>query len=91
MKKTVLIILVTMSSVGFAMDADQLKDLALKACGTQLESIPEEMRAQSKKACECGVKNTDYAAVLEAQKTGNTEKLQQDAVAVAQKCAQEAM
>jgi len=78
------------SSVSFAMDADQLKEMALKACDTQLESIPAEMREQSKKVCECSVNNTDYAALLAAQQTGDTAKLQEDALKVAQECAAKA-
>ena len=60
MKKISIILLMGMASVGFAMDAEQLKEAALKACDTQLESVPENMREQSKKTCECTVKKTDY-------------------------------
>ncbi len=91
MKKTLIVVLAMLSSVSFAMDADQLKDAALKACATQLESIPEEMREATKKSCECNVKNTDYAAVLEAQQSGDTEKAQQDALKVAEACAAESL
>ncbi|MCB1583190.1 MAG: hypothetical protein R3E90_04900 [Marinicella sp.] len=87
MKKISIILLMGMASVGFAMDAEQLKEAALKACDTQLESVPENMREQSKKTCECTVKKTDYEKVLAAQKTGNTEELQADAVKIAQECA----
>ena len=91
MKKISIVILAMLSSVGFAMDADQLKEAALKACGTQLESVPEEMRAASKKVCECNVNNTDYVAVLEAQQSGDNEKVQQDALKVAEACAAESL
>ena len=91
MKKMLTIIFVILSSTGFAMDADQMKAAALKACDTQLESVPEAMREQSKKTCECNVNNTDYAAVLEAQQSGDTEKVQQDALIVAEDCAREVM
>ncbi len=84
MKKTLIIILAMLSFVSYAMDADQLKSAALKACDTQLESVPEAMREQSKKTCECNVNNTDYAAVLEAQQSGDTEKVQQAALAAHQ-------
>lgn len=91
MKKTLIIILILITSVGFAMDANQLQEAALKACDTQLENVPENMREQSKKTCECNVNNTDYAAMLAAQKTGDTDKIQADALKVAQECAKEAM
>ena len=86
-----IIILAMLSSAGFAMDANQLKEAALKACDTQLESVPEEMREASKKTCACNAKNTDYAAVLEAQQSGDMEKVQQDALKVAEACAKEVM
>jgi hypothetical protein len=91
MKKMTIIILVLFSTVGFAVDADQMKAAALKACDTQLETVPEAMREQTKKICECNVNNTDYAAVLESQQSGDTEKVQQDAMKVAEACAKEAM
>jgi len=87
MKKTFIIVLLMMSSTGFTMDANQMKEAALKACDTQLDSVPEEMREKSKQTCECNVNNTDYEAVLEAQQSGDTEKVQQDALKVAQDCA----
>jgi len=87
MRKTLIIILSMMSSSAFSMDADQLKAAALKGCDTQLESVPEEMREQTKKICECNVNNTDYAAILDAQQSGETEKVQQDALKVATECA----
>ena len=73
------------------MDAEQMKEAALKACDTQLESVPEDMREQSKKVCTCNVKKTDYEAVLAAQKTGNMEEIQADAIKNAQECAEEVM
>lgn len=91
MKKTLIIILAMLSTSAFSMDADQLKAAALKACDTQSENVPEAIQELSKKTCECNVKNTDYAAVLDAQSSGDTEKVQQDAVKIAEKCAKEAM
>ena len=91
MKKSLIVVLSMISSTSFAMDADQLKDMALKACDTQLEHVPAEMREQSKKICECSVNKTDYAAMLTAQQTGDTTKLQEDALKVAQECATQAM
>ncbi len=89
MRKMLIIIFAMSSSAGFAMDADQMQKAAFKACETQLENIPEGLREQSKKSCECNVKNTDYAAVLAAHQAGDTEKVQQDALKVAEKCAKE--
>jgi hypothetical protein len=89
MKKTTIIVLMMISSVGFTMDASVLKDAALKACETQLESVPENMREQSKKICLCNVNKTDYAAVLAAQASGDMTKVQENAVKNAQECATE--
>ena len=91
MKKTTIIIMLMMTTVGFSMDASQLKEAALKACATQVDSVPENMREKTKKVCECNVNNTDYAAVLAAQKSGDSEKVQQDALKVAEACAKKAM
>ena len=91
MKKTTVIILLFLAAVGQAMDASQLKDAALKACDTQADAVPAEMREKTKKLCECNVKNTDYAAVLAAQQSGDTEKIQQDALKVAEACQKKAM
>ncbi len=91
MKKMIIIILAVLSTAGFAMDADQMKAAALKACDTQLETVPEALREQTQKTCECNVNNTDYAALLEAQQSGDAEQVQQDALKVAEACAKEAM
>lgn len=91
MKKTFIIVLAMTASSAFAMDANQLKEAALKACQTQLEQVPENLREATKKTCECNVNKTDYAAVLAATQSGDTEKIQADALKVAQECAKEAM
>ncbi len=91
MKKTTIIIMLMITSAGFSMDASQLKEAALKACETQVENVPENMREKTKKVCECNVNNTDYAAVLAASQTGDSEKVQQDALKVAEECAKKAM
>ncbi len=91
MKKTLIIILVMITSNGFSMDASHFKELALKACKTQLENIPEAMREKSKKACECKVNKTDYDAVLAARESGDTDKVTTDALKIAEECANEAM
>lgn len=89
MKKQLAIILMISASSSFAMDAEQLKKTSMEACKTQSEQVPVEMRPQMIEACECSVKKTDYDAVLGAQKAGDTEKLQADALKVAQECAAE--
>ncbi len=86
MKKTLIIILAMSSSVGFAMDASQLKEAALQACDTQSVHVSEKMREQAKKLCQCNVNNTDYAAVLDAQQSGDSEKVQADVLKVAAAC-----
>lgn len=90
MKKTMIIILTLISFSTLAGDAEQLKQAALKGCATKLENVLEEVRAQSKKTCECIVNKTDYEAVLQAQKNGDNEKVQQDALKAAEACAKQA-
>ena len=87
MKKITIIVLMLVTSVGFTRGASELKDAALKACDTAMESVPENMREQSKKMCECTVNKTDYEAVLAAQKSGDMTQLQEDAIKNAQACA----
>jgi len=91
MKKMSIIILTMLSTTSFSMDANQLKEAALKACDTQLENIPENLREKTKKSCLCTVNKTDYAEVLAAQQSGDNEKIQQDALKVAEACAKEAL
>ncbi|MFC3192896.1 hypothetical protein ACFODZ_01455 [Marinicella sediminis] len=91
MKKMTIIVLIMVTGFCHAMSAAELKEAALKACNTQLESVPKDMRKQSKKICECNVEKTDYEAVLAAQKSGNTEQIQADAIKNAQACAEEMM
>jgi len=43
------------------------------------------------KTCKCNVNNTDYKAILEATKSGDTKKIHDNAIAVAQKCVAELM
>jgi len=90
MKKTMIIVLLMAAGYSQAMmTAEQLKEAAVKACDTQLDSVPEDMRERTKKICMCNVKKTDYNAVLAAQKSGNTEQIQADAIKNAQACAEE--
>ncbi|WP_223787343.1 hypothetical protein [Marinicella meishanensis] len=91
MKKIMIIVLLMLAAVGQAMDADQLKEAAVKACETQMEAVPAEMREKSKKVCLCNVKKTDYQAVIDAQQSGDMEKIQADAIKNAEACAAEAM
>ena len=89
MKKMLIIVLLMVAGYGQAMTADQLKEAAIKACDTQLDSVPAEMRERTKKICLCNVKKTDYDAVLAAQKSGNSDQIQADAIKNAQACAEE--
>jgi len=89
MKKIVIILLLMFAATTFAMDAKQLKDAAIKGCETQMEAVPAEMREKSKKLCLCNVEKTDYQAVIDAQQSGNTEKIQADAIKNAEACAAE--
>jgi len=89
MKTIVMLVLMGLVSVAGAQDAKQLKEIALKACETQMEQVPAEMRERAMKTCKCTVEKTDYAAVIEAQKAGNLEKIQADATATAMECAQQ--
>lgn len=86
-----IIVMMMFALSGHAMDADQLKEAAIKACETQMEAVPEEMREKSKKVCLCNVNKTDYQAVIDAQQSGNMEQIQADAIKNAEACAAEAM
>ncbi|MCF6301445.1 MAG: hypothetical protein L3J52_10075 [Proteobacteria bacterium] len=90
MKKLIILSLFATFMVS-AMSADEMKDAALEACNTQAEQMPAESRDLVLKSCKCYVDNTDYAAVLSDTTSGDTDKLQADALAVAEKCQKEAM
>ena len=66
MKKMLIIVLLMVAGYSQAMTADQLKEAAIKACDTQLDSVPAEMRERTKKICMCNVKKTDYQAIIDA-------------------------
>ena len=90
--KTILMLgLIGLTSAAFAQDGKQLKEIALKACETQMEQVPAEMRDRAMKTCKCTVNKTDYDAVIAAQKAGNVEQIQKDATAVAMECAKQEM
>jgi hypothetical protein len=72
----------------FAQDAAQLKDVSMQACDAQAAQVPEAQRELMSKICKCTVENTDYEAFLEKSASGD-ESVQADAIAVAQKCAEE--
>ncbi len=91
MKKTIFMIAGLIAGTASAQDAEQLKEFALNACDTQMQQVPADQREKAMKICKCTVNNTDYAAVLENTKAGNTEQIQKDALAVAQKCTTENM
>ncbi len=91
MKTITLISLLTFGATSMAMDGKQLKEAALKACDTQAQQMPENMRQQVKDTCLCTVNKTDYDAMLKAQTSGNMESIQAEAIKVAQECAVEAL
>lgn len=91
MKKIIISSLLIASFSALAMDGKQLKEAALKACDTQAEQMPENVRAQVKKTCLCSVNKTDYDALMKAQASGKMEEIQAEALKVAQECAAEAL
>ena len=91
--KKILILLslisISASSVSaFAQDAAQLKASSLAACNAQAAQLPEDQKYVVTKICECTVENTDYATLIAKSAAGDT-SAQTDAIAVAQKCAEE--
>jgi len=78
-----------LSSSVLAQDAAQLKEMSMQACDAQTAQLPEEQRAMALKVCTCTVDNTDYAKLTADSQAGDLEKVQADALAVAQKCAED--
>ena len=74
---------------GYAQDAAQLKQISIDACDAQVAQIPEDQRELVLEICKCTVENTDYEALL-AKAAAGDQSLQADAIAVAQKCQEEA-
>lgn len=92
MKKLIILFATATISLGslatFAQDATQLKEMSLKACDAQAAQAPEEQREMMTQICKCTVENTDYESLMEKTAAGD-ESGQTDAIAVAQKCAEE--
>jgi len=92
MKKTITVISTVMMSLSalnsFAQDASQLKEISLKACEAQALQVEESQRELVMKICECTVENTDYES-LTAKSAAGDASVQDDAIAVAQKCQKE--
>ena len=90
MKKIIIALSIAASALttlsASAQDAEQIKELSLKACATQSEQMPEEQRELVMKICTCTVENTDYTVLLEKTAAGDTASVQADALAVAQQC-----
>ncbi|GAA6154385.1 hypothetical protein [Pseudoteredinibacter isoporae] len=82
-------LLLVLSGACQAMDAKQLKEAAMKGCEIQSASMPENMQEQTKKLCVCNVEKTDYDAVLKAQASGDTKKIQDIALENAKACSAE--
>lgn len=89
MKKLVTLAALLLTTSAFAQDAAQLKELSMQACEAQILQLPEEQRSMTLKVCECTVSNTDYEKLAADSQSGDLEKVQADALAVAQKCAEE--
>ena len=89
MKK--LIYLATFLTVGVAQaqDAQYYKSAALKSCENAVENLTGNVKQSVLKSCQCTVEKTDYDEVMKAQSTGDYEKVQQLALAAAEKCAKE--
>lgn len=92
MKKLIVLFAAATVSLGsvasFAQDAAQLKEMSLKACDAQASQAPEAQREMMTQICKCTVENTDYESLIEKTAAGD-ESAQSDAIAVAQKCAEE--
>jgi len=93
MKKIIILLsLMSISATSFsvlAQDAAQLKETSLSACDAQAAQMPEIQREQVSKICKCTVENTDYEELLTKSAAGDTAGVQADAIAVAQKCAED--
>lgn len=92
MKKLIILLAVATASLGsvttFAQDAAQLKEMSMKACDAQASQVPEAQRASMTQICKCTVENTDYESLMTKTAAGDA-SAQTDAMAVAQKCAEE--
>ena len=73
----------------FAQDVSQMKEMSMKACESQAAQMPEAQKEMILNMCKCTVENTDYEALIAKSAAGDT-SVQADALAVAQKCAQQA-
>jgi hypothetical protein len=72
----------------FAQGSVQLKEMSMKACEAQSSQVPEAQRESMFHICKCTVENTDYESLISKSAAGG-ESAQDDAIAVAQKCAEE--
>lgn len=92
MKKLIILFAAATVSLGsvaaFAQDANELKEMSLKACDAQASQAPEAQREMMTHICKCTAENTDFASLIEKTAAGD-ESAQADAIAVAQKCAEE--
>ena len=92
MKKLIILLAVVTASLGsattFAQDAAQLQEMSMKACDAPASQAPEAQRESMTQICKCTVENTDYESLMAKTAAGDT-SAQTDAVAVAQKCAED--
>ena len=89
MKKLIALSALLLTTSAFSQDAAQLKEMSMQACDAQIAQLPEEQRGMALKVCQCTVDNTDYAKLTADSQAGDLEKVQAEALAVAQKCAEE--
>lgn len=89
MKKLVWLVTFMTMGVAFAQDAQFYKNAALKSCESAVEHLTGDAKNSVLHSCQCTVEKTDYDEVMKAQSTGDYEKVQQLALAAAEKCAKE--
>lgn len=76
----------TLAASAMANEAESMKHQDLRTCDMEAQQLPEEMRAQQKQNCECVIKNTDYEALVEANKEGDMAKVQEIKSKASQAC-----
>lgn len=81
MKKTIMtlstVLGLVLTTSAMANDAENMKQQDLQACDMKTQQLPEEIKAQKKQSCQCVVENTDYEALVEANKNGDHAKVQE--------------
>ncbi len=78
-------LVVSLTMTACSDEAGKLKKQALEACEVSAQQMPENMREETLKVCQCTVEKTDYQAAV----AGDAAKLQADAIKNAEACAKE--